>query len=101
MHLVQILLPLDDATGDRFERRAFDRVAQDLSERFGGVTPYARAPATGLWIERPGKTARDDIVVCEAMVETLEPEWWRQYRRGLEQAFAQDELVRSQEIKRL
>jgi transposase-like protein len=36
------------------------------------------------------------------MVETLEPEWWRQYRRGLEQTFAQDELVvRSQEIKRL
>lgn len=50
----------------------------------------------------PGKTARDDIVVCEVMVETLEPEWWRQYRRGPEQAFAQDELiVRSQEIKRL
>jgi hypothetical protein len=36
------------------------------------------------------------------MVETLELEWWGQYRRGLEQTFAQDELVvRSQEIKRL
>lgn len=99
MHLVKILLP---AAGDRFERRAFDSIAQELSERFGGATLYARAPATRLWMESPAKTAHDDIVVCEVMVETLEPEWWRQYRRGLEQAFAQDELVvRSQEIKRL
>jgi len=70
MNLVQILLPLCDATGDRFARRAFDRVAKDLSERFGGASLYARTPATGLWIENPGKTARDDIVVCEVMVET-------------------------------
>lgn len=102
MHLVQLLLPLHDAAGKRFERSAFDRIAQELSERFGGATLYARAPATGLWKDSPGKTARDEIVVCEVMAETLEPEWWRRYRRALEQAFAQDELiVRSQEIKRL
>jgi hypothetical protein len=102
MHLVQILLPLYDAAGKRFERGAFDRIVQELSERFGGVTLHARAPATRLWKESPDKTARDDIVVCEVMVETLEPEWWRQYRRQLEQTFAQNELVvRSQEIKRL
>ena len=102
MHLVQILLPLCDASGKRFERSAFERITQELSERFGGVTLYARAPATGLWKASPGKTARDDIVVCEVMVDMLEPEWWRRYRHRLEQTFAQDEIVvRSQEITRL
>jgi hypothetical protein len=55
MHLVQILLPFYDPAGDRFERRAFDRIAQDLSNRFGGATLYARAPATGLWMEVPAR----------------------------------------------
>jgi hypothetical protein len=53
MHLVQILLPLCDAAGERFDRSAFDRIAQELSERFGGAMLYARAPATGLWNEVP------------------------------------------------
>ena len=102
MHLVQILLPLSDASGRRFERTAFDRITRELSDRFGGATFYARAPATGLWTEGPGKTASDDIVVCEVMVDTLDREWWRQYRQGLERMFAQDELVvRSQEMSRL
>ena len=75
---------------------------RNVSNRFGGATLYARAPATGLWMKSPGKTARDDIVVCEVMVETLEPEWWKHYRLRLERTLLQDELVvRSQEIKRL
>jgi hypothetical protein len=102
MHLVQILLPLYETGEKRIERSAFDNVAQELNERFGGVTLYARAPATGLWKEEAGRTTRDDIVVCEVMVETLDVQWWESYRRGLEQTFAQQELVvRSQEMRRL
>ena len=77
-----------------------DTVAAELPERFGGLTAYARAPAAGLWQEASGRTQRDDIVVYEVMVETLEPPWWTQYRRRLEARFAQDELVvRAYEIR--
>ena len=102
MHLVQLLLPVCGSDGRRMERSALDGVAQELSERFGGVTLYARSPAAGLWKENSGETARDDIVVCEVMVETLDTDWWQHYRQHLEQAFAQRELViRAQEIQRL
>ena len=92
MHLVTLLLPAYD-----------EEVAHELTERFGGVTAYARAPAKGLWKETPQHgTTHDDIVVYEVMVDTLDEEWWRQYRRTLEQRFAQKELVvRAQEIRRL
>ena len=102
MHLVQILLPLYDPAGKPFERALFDAVARELTERFGGVTTYTRAPATGLWKEAPDKTARDDLAVYEVMVETLEAQWWTAYRVGLERRFAQEELVvRALEIRRL
>ena len=102
MHLVQILLPLYDKAGVRFAQQLYDAVAHELTERFGGLTAYVRAPAAGLWQEGDGRTQRDDIVVYEVMAETLEPAWWAAYRGALEQRFAQDELVvRAQEIRRL
>ena len=101
-HLVQILLPLYDGEGERFPQAMFESVARELTERFGGLTAYARAPAAGLWEEKPGKTRRDDIVVYEVMVDAVEPAWWREYRGRLEREFRQKELVvRAQEIRRL
>jgi len=102
MQLVQILLPLYGANGSRLGREAFERIARQLSERFGGATLYARSPATGLWEQESGETKRDDILVCEVMVDTINPEWWAKYRKELEHKLMQDELViRSQEITRL
>src|SRR5690606_21453973 len=49
MHLVQLFLPLYDAGGRRFPRALFDAVRAELTEHFGGVTAFSRAPATGLW----------------------------------------------------
>ena len=102
MHLVQLLLPLRDNHGERFPQALFDEVAGELTRRFGGLTAYSRAPAAGLWEERPGDTRRDDVVVYEVMTESLDAPWWQDYRRGLEGRFAQDELVvRAQRIQRL
>ena len=102
MNLVQLLLPLYDGEGARFPAAQFDAVARELTERFGGLTAYARSPAAGLWEERPGRTRRDDIVVYEVMVESLDPGWWAGYRARLEGEFRQQELVvRAQEIRRL
>jgi hypothetical protein len=102
MHLIQILLPVYDKAGARFPQGQYDQVAKELTERFGGLTAYVRAPAAGLWQEETGRTQHDDIVVYEVMAERLEPEWWAAYRRELERRFAQDELVvRAQEMRRL
>ena len=91
MHLVQLLLPRYD-----------EEVSRELTQRFGGMTAYARAPAKGEWRPAPGETVHDDIVVYEVMVETLERDWWSAYRRLLEQRFDQEELVvRTHAIERL
>ena len=99
MHLVQILLPLADNEGRRFPREPYGRVRAELVGRFGGLTAFTRAPAEGLWAEGGG-TSRDEIVVFEVMVEELDRDWWRTYRRGLEARFRQDAIViRAQAIE--
>ena len=92
MHLVQILLPLADNEGRRFPPEAFDALRRELTERFGGATVFSRSPAEGTWREG-GEISRDDIVVVEAMCETLDEGWWRERRRALEREFRQETVV--------
>ena len=102
MHLVQLLLPLKDPDGKPFPRSQYRKIREVLTERFGGLTAYTRAPAEGLWDVGDDEVLLDDIVIYEVMVADLDREWWRQYRAGLEEEFDQDELVvRAQEIERL
>jgi hypothetical protein len=102
LHLIQILLPFYDPQGERFARELYTRVKDELTEKFGGLTAYARAPAEGLWESRSGHTQRDDIAVYEVMAEELDRAWWKEYRQELEQRFRQRELVvRAHEISRL
>lgn len=101
MHLVEIFLPLADNGGRPFGAEAFARVRRELTDRFGGVTLFARAPAHGTFAE-DGGVRHDDIVVVEVMAEALDRDWWAAYRRRLERDFAQDEIVvRASEIERL
>ena len=101
MHLVQILLPVRDNAGAPFAASAFGAVRTELTDAFGGVTAYTRAPATGLWDEG-GDVVRDDVVMVEAMVDALDRRWWADYRRKLEERFRQDEIViRALPIERL
>jgi hypothetical protein len=94
MHLVQLLLPLFDNDGRRLPEESFTHVRAELTKRFGGLTAYTRAPASGLWQDDDtGRTARDDIVVYEVMTDTVDYAWWRQYRETLERTFRQKELV--------
>ena len=101
MHLVQLLLPIYDNDGAPLPRELHATVRQELVDRFGGLTAYARAPATGLWAEG-GEVDKDDIVVYEVMADVLDRGWWADYRTALEKRFAQDELiVRAMETERL
>ena len=92
MHLVQILLPIDDRAGKALPSALFDEVRRELVDRFGGLTAYTRAPAKGLWNEG-SRVDRDDIVVYEVMVDSLDRVWWSQYRTALAQRFDQEELM--------
>lgn len=101
MHLVQLFLPLYDNEHRKLPRALYQEVRRELTERFGGLTTFNRAPVSGLW-EDEGETVQDDLVIFEVMVEELDPGWWAEYRKELERRFRQEELViRAQEIRRL
>ena len=93
MHLVQLFLPLRDNAGRAFDRALFDEVRAALAERFGGSTAFVRAPAAGLWDDGGGDLQRDEVVLVEVLVDTLDRAWWREYRHALEQRFRQDAIL--------
>jgi len=102
MHLVQILLPLFDNAGNPFPATKYSEVTRVLTERFGGVTAYTRAPAEGRWQDDGGRARHDEIVVLDTMVETLDRVWWSAYREQLEKAFRQDKIIlRAMPIEKL
>ena len=102
MFVVEVFLPVADNAGYPFPRDAFDRVRRELTERFGGVTAFVRAPASGLWRDESGVVRRDEIVIFEVMTDALDEAWWRGYRNALEARFDQQELVvRAVEARRL
>lgn len=93
MYLVQFLLPLYDNKGKQFAHALYAQVRYELTERFGGVTAYAQAPASGLWQQESGKVVHDELIVHEVMAETLDRDWWRSYRQRLEARFSQTSIV--------
>jgi hypothetical protein len=101
-YLIQLLLPLYDNGGSAFPASHYAAVRDELTDRFGGLTAYTRAPAQGVWQAPAGGARRDDLIVYEVMTSTLDRGWWAEYRRTLERRFIQQELVvRSQEVERL
>lgn len=103
MHLIQILLPLYDNEGRQLARTLFDQVRQELVQQFGGLTSYARAPVSGLWKEdEQAPPMRDDLVIYEVMADTLDADWWRQYRMKMEAQFRQKEImIRAHQVQTL
>jgi hypothetical protein len=102
MHLVQILLPLYDNEQNPQPPEQFRTVRRELTDRFGGVTAFTRAPAEGRWKVDENRTTRDDIVIVEVMAPELDCDWWATYRRDLEARFRQDVIViRAQQTRLL
>ena len=89
MYLVQLLLPARSNRGGEHPRTLYDQLASQLTERFGGVTAYTRAPATGLWESDTGEKVRDQVVVYEVMIEEVDRTWWANLRARLEADFAE------------
>jgi hypothetical protein len=45
MHLIEILLPLNDNNGRPFKAAKYAVIREHLTERFGGLTAFTRSPA--------------------------------------------------------
>ena len=100
MHLIQIFLPLYDNSGEKFPSDSYRQVRDELIDRFGGMTAYARSPVHGLWQPEEGKTLQDDLVIYEVMVKEMNRPWWKNYKSSLGQRFRQEEiLIRAQPIE--
>jgi hypothetical protein len=93
VHLVQVLVPVYDNHGQRFAAAEFERIRRELTDRYGGVTAYSRAPAQGVWEDEEGRIHQDDVIVVEVMVEELDRVWWSAYRRELAERFQQESFV--------
>ena len=92
MHLIEILLPVRDNEGRPFAAEVYQSLRDELTEHYGGVTAFTRAPAEGETKTGSGKV-HDDIVVFEVMTDEIDRHWWKQYRECLERRFKQDEIV--------
>lgn len=102
MYLFQLFLPLYDNDGNPLPAAHFESVRGELTDRFGGLTAYSRAPAHGVWEEGDGVPVHDDLIVHEVMAESFDREWWKRYRARLEKLFAQEEvLIRAQLVEKI
>lgn len=101
MKLIQILLPVSDNEGRRYGDEFFKDLQRTLTDRFGGLTAYTRAPAEGLWANG-GTHQKDDIVVVEVMADTFDRAWWTALKSHLETTLQQEEIViRAQPLETL
>ncbi|ANL50287.1 MULTISPECIES: hypothetical protein [Rhizobium] len=95
-YLVKVLLPVGNDAGSILEP-----ISHKLTEIFGGVTMHVNAPAEGLW-KNEGDVDWDRIVVVEVMTNNLDRAWWAAFRKELELALEQEEIViRASEVERL
>jgi hypothetical protein len=92
MFLIEILLPLRDASGNPFPPEAYESLAQLLTARFGGITSFSRSPAEGRW-RNEGATEHDDIAVLEVMTDSVDRAWWSKLRQDLMREFSQEDIV--------
>lgn len=100
--LIQLLLPTRDRHQHPIPEPLFAAVRRTLTDRFGGVTAYDRAPASGLWKRPDGDVDGDQVVMVEVEAADLDRDWWASFRRQLERDFGQNQiLVRAVPIESL
>lgn len=76
MHLIQIFFSVFNPQKLLFPSHFYKKLSKNLTEKLGGLTSYFRSPAEGLWKEDGNKTVKDDIIIYEIVVETVDIAWW-------------------------
>lgn len=84
---IEILFPVTQGAAGLSDLR------DQLVQTFGGATIFERAPATGLWKPEGQQTEQDAIVVVETMADSLDPQFWRDFRRDWERRLGQSKLL--------
>ena len=92
MVLIQLLLPVNTSEGQDGARQAFALTRRELTDHFGGLTAYLRAPAVGVWTSPEGEREQDDVVMVEIVADRFDRAWWREYARTLAGRFAQEAI---------
>lgn len=64
-----------------------------MVREFGGATFLSRSPAEGVWSEDARTVQRDEIILLEVMVPSIQKSWWDDLRGHLETEFHQQEIV--------
>jgi hypothetical protein len=93
MQLIQILLPLYNKEGQPFEQPLYEKIKNELTDTFGGLTAYTRSPASGIWKKEDEKIVRDELYVYEVMVQEIDKDYWTSYKLELQREFKQEELI--------
>ena len=93
MFVVELFLPLEKPDGSAVPASVFDRVKNELTDRFGGVTSYLQSPAEGAWKPPAEAVIHDRVAIFEVMVSDVDTAWWRQYRHALEQELDQHQIL--------
>src|SRR4051794_24566541 len=93
MHLVEIFIPTTYPNRSLVTGAAFERLKDELTQKFGGVTAFTRAPADGRWRDDGGAVIADTVVIFEVMVETLDIGWWQRFKHELMEVFKQEDLM--------
>jgi hypothetical protein len=91
--LIQLLLPTRANDRQPIGPEQFASVRATLTDQFGGVTAYLRAPAKGLWKRPDGEVDDDDVVMIEVQADSFDRDWWHAYQRRLEHDFRQDTVL--------
>ena len=100
MRMIQIFLPVRDNKGKPFPKGQYTGIRKTLTKEFGGLTAYTRAPAEGVWKDEQCDMQPDEMVIVEVLAAELDKKWWKNYKKELEQTFAQDAIIiRVQKVK--
>lgn len=92
-HQVRLWLPLSDNAGRPFPATLIAQVRAELTDEFGGVTAFVHSPALGTWKDDDGDVRRDQMLLFEIIVPSLDRTWWTSYRHRLEAQFQQEEIL--------
>jgi hypothetical protein len=91
-HLVQILVPLITGENKKLEKRWFEGLLHELTDRFGGATSFKQSPGQGHW-DSGKEIERDSVALIEVMTAELDEEYWHELKARLEKELSQSEIM--------
>lgn len=91
--LFQILLPIYDNEGQPLPDEMYKSIKLKLTERFGGLTAYSRAPATGLWKDGDKELNVDKVIIYEVIADEYDKKFWKSFKEILKAQFKQKDMI--------